>query len=28
VRKLIEGKYGAEGIAMMDAMLASIKENM
>ncbi len=28
VRKLIEGKYGAEGTAMLDAMLASIKENM
>jgi hypothetical protein len=28
VRKLIEGKYGKEGTEMLDAMLASIKENM
>lgn len=28
VRKLIEAKYGKEGTEMLDAMLASIKENM
>lgn len=28
VRKLIEQKYGAEGTTMLEAMLASIKENM